>query len=161
MASVLSEMKALLTEGTEMVEWEDAIGELLSFCEERGIELESEDPDDLIDELDSWIENSDLEEDDIEQLKEFAAGLKKLARGAAKVAGKVAGTAHRAADKYRAAKAGVKKFGGALKKAYKSGEKSAHHPKPNKKPRAKGKGARRTIKRPAKKPMNRPKGMKR
>ena len=152
--SLITEMKSLLTEDTDLVEWEDTLGELLSFCEEHGIELEAEDPDDLAEELDSWIENSDLEEDDIEQLKEFAATLKRLAKGAAKGVGKVAGTFHRAQDKIRAAKAGAKKFGHSLKKAYRSGEKSAHHPKPMNKPKAhKGKGAKRTraIKRPGKK----------
>ena len=144
--SLLTEMKALLTEETDLVEWEDTIGELLAFCEEHGIELEAEDPDDLAEELDSWIENSDLEEDAVEQLKEFAATLKRLAKGAAKAVGKVAGTYHRAKDAAHAAK-------GALKKAYRSGEKSAHHPKPMNKPKAhKGKGAKRTrtIKRPGK-----------
>lgn len=152
--SLLTEMKSLLTEDNDLVEWEDTLGELLTFCEEHGIELEAEDPDDLAEELDSWIENSDLEEDDIEQLKEFAATLKRLAKGAAKTAGKVAGTYHRAKDAVGKAKAGVKKFGQSLKRSYRSGEKSAHHPKPMNKPKAhKGKGAKRTrtIKRPGKK----------
>lgn len=130
--SIIKEMEALLEdiEPAAMVEYEETLGQLYAYCETTGIALEAEDADELVAEVDEWIANSDLTEDEKAQLSEFAAGLKKFVRGAAHAAGHVAGTAHRAADAYRGAKKAVHNFKVSVKKAYNSGEREGHHTQP-------------------------------
>ena len=138
--SVIAEMKSLLGEESEdLTEVEGVLGSLLGFCEETGIELESEEIDDLVSELDEWVEDSDLTDDEREQLAEFAAAIKKLAFKGAKAVGRVAGAIQRA-------KAKIKGFGHSVKKAAGSGFAAG------KRPQSGGKPAKRT------KPMRRPTG---
>jgi hypothetical protein len=139
--SVISEMRPLLEEDEALHEWDEALGNLLGFCEETGIDLESENIDGLLSEIDEWVENSDLSEEEIAQLREFAKALKRLAFKGARAVGKVAGA-------YKRAKGAVKSFGRGVKRSARAGFASGH-----KRPGAK---KRRTIKRPAKPGTKRP-----
>jgi hypothetical protein len=155
MSSVIPHMKSLLeeTESTSLTEWEDALGNLLGFCEETGIELEAEgDLDEVLAEIDGWLADSDLTEDEKAQLDEFAKAIKKLAFKGARAAGKVAHAWKSAKAKVNRAKAKVKAFAGGVKRSARAGYAAGHKTKP-------GGPKRRTVKRPpgaAKKPMKKP-----
>ena len=128
--SVIAEMKSLLGEESEdLIEVEGVLGSLLGFCEETGIELESEEIDDLVSELDEWVEDSDLTDDEREQLAEFAAAIKKFASKA-----------------FKRVKKAVKRFGKSVKKAARTGWAAGRKQgrKTFKRPQSGGKPAQRT-----------------
>lgn len=152
--SVIPAMKTLLedAESASLTEWEGAIGNLLGFCEETGIELEAEEIDEMLSEIDGWLENSDLTEDEKAQLAEFAQAIKKLAFKGARAAGKVAHAYKSAKAKVHAAGAKVKAFGQGVKRAARAGYAAGHKTgaKPRPKQAAKKPMRRRTVKRPVK-----------
>lgn len=155
MSSVIPHMKSLLeeTESTSLTEWEGALGNLLGFCEETGIELESDDLDEMLGEIDEWLRDSDLTEEEKAQLDEFAKAIKKLAFKGARAAGKVAKAFKKAKARVHAVKAKVKAFGGGVKRAARAGYAAGHKAKPG---GPKRRTVKRPVKKPAKKPMRRP-----
>jgi hypothetical protein len=67
-----------LKEDTMPDSLESVFAELLNFCTEKGIELESEDLSDLVEELGEWMVCPDLNEGDVSALGQFVERLKKM-----------------------------------------------------------------------------------
>jgi hypothetical protein len=145
--SVIAEMRPLL--GTEPLPLEDTLAGLLSFCEQVGIILKSDRLEELLAELDGWLTDSDLTNEERVQLREFTRAIKKLVFKGARAAGKV----HHA---YQAAKTKVQNFKSGVKNAARAGYASGHHTgarptgkRPGqKRPGHGGPKRRRTVKRP-------------